>query len=873
MTPLFYMLPMFVTAFLSTAVGGVILRRRPAPGAIPLAVIAFSAAVWSLGSGLRVDVWDLGTAVWLHKVEVLGMVAYGPAWFMFAAEYAGRERLVTVRKVLLLSIVPVVTVLLAWTNELHGLFWTELSLDVSGSAPVLVEAGASWWWIDTAYAYSLVVMALVVLGGTFVRTPHLYQRQLISLIVAIVLPMISDIAYIGHLTLVNLTPVAFAASALVLFFGFFRLGLLEVVPTAHDLIVEHMDDGLIVLDSLGNVVDANPVVGAMARIDLVRALGAHYEVVFADHPELLQVLAGNPRGQEVREWRPHRGDRVFDSTVREIRDRRGRTRGRLVTMRDVTEQRRAEEALQRVNAGLELRVAERTADLRAANIEVTRSQRRMQFLVDLSPAVIYTCGASPPYLVTFMSENARSRLGYAASNFLEDQDFWERHVHPDDRDTYNDMTAVLKDGHEACDYRVRTPEGDYRWLHDEMTLVRDAEGIPLEVVGILVDVTRQRGMEEQLRQSQKMEAVGLLAGGVAHDFNNYLTAILGYSDMLADSLHTDDERRIDVLEIHHVAERAAALTRQLLAFSRRQVMRPRIIDLNDVVRAIQSMLGRLIGEHIELEVKLDPELPAVEADPSQIEQVCINLIVNARDAMPRGGKLSLHSAPVWVDVNHPAVREGLASGLYACLTVSDSGHGMDEYTRSHLFEPFFTTKGVGGTGLGLATVFGIVKQSGGHIRVDSQPGRGTRFQVFLCPADGPVEVEVKPQRVDTIAGTGRILVVEDEDAVRRLAMRALGEQGYSVLGARDGAEALSLLEANGAVDLVLADVVMPRMGGRELAERLSVRAVGVKVLVMSGYAANDLNEGGAFPPGVEMIDKPFSPAELVSKVAAMLEGG
>lgn len=399
--------------------------------------------------------------------------------------------------------------------------------------------------------------------------------------------------------------------------------------------------------------------------------------------------------------------------------------------------------------------------------------------------------------------------------------------------------------------------------------------IPPELVLLHVeDLTERRALEDQLRQSQKMEAVGQLAGGVAHDFNNLLTVIIGYTEMLLGQDGDPDSRRRYLQEVQNAGEQAAALTQQLLAFSRRQVLQPQTLDLNAVVSQIDSLLQRLIGEHIELRTVLDPSLDSVAADPGQLQQVIMNLAVNARDAMPKGGTLTIETANVELVEPYVGLHLGTTPGGYVLLAVSDTGHGMDKQTQSRIFEPFFTTKEQGkGTGLGLSTVFGIVQQSGGSVQVYSEPGIGTSFKVYLPrnSAPGAVEGEVRESRSLPI-GSETILLVEDDPQVLGLARIALQDGGYRLIEASGGEEALSLaLEYPGPIDLLLTDVVMPQMSGRELMERLVNSRPEMKVLFMSGYTDDAIVHDGILSPEVAFIGKPFTPVNLTRKVRATLD--
>ena len=392
------------------------------------------------------------------------------------------------------------------------------------------------------------------------------------------------------------------------------------------------------------------------------------------------------------------------------------------------------------------------------------------------------------------------------------------------------------------------------------------------VMGLVRNVSERDAMAEQLRLAQKMEAVGQLAGGVAHDFNNLLTAILGYSQLLAPQLRGDPEQFSAIEEIRKAGERAAGLTRQLLAFSRKQVLEPRVLDLNRVADQIQGMLSRLIGEDIQVVMNLDPALGCVRADAGQIEQVIVNLAVNARDAMPRGGQISLETANVELDESYAQAHVPVQPGSFVMLAVSDTGAGMDAATRQRIFEPFFTTKGKGeGTGLGLSTVYGIVKQSGGYIWVYSEPGRGTTFKIYLPRVDDPSEGPVVPSTAALPAGGNEtILVVEDEAAVRKLVCKTLEARGYRVLEAADGGEAVAIAGTQ-SVDLLLTDMVLPGMGGGEIAARIRDIHPRAKVLYTSGYTDDVIVRRGLMERGAAFLEKPFTPSILARRVREVLD--
>ncbi len=456
-------------------------------------------------------------------------------------------------------------------------------------------------------------------------------------------------------------------------------------------------------------------------------------------------------------------------------------------------------------------------------------------------------------------------------------------IHEDDARAMSQVREVLNTHPEAirtAEFRLRHRDGSWR-VFEGMAKATLDDGIRRYVVNAR-DITERRKTEDALRQStdllrhsQKMEAVGRLAGGVAHDFNNLLTAIMGYGDILLDQLSAGHPMRHEVEEICKAGDRAHALTRQLLAFSRKQVLEPKLVSLNTVLTDVHKMLNRLIGEDIDLQLDLDRELGAARVDPGQIEQVVINLAVNARDAMPGGGRIALHTANVDLDQRLDCRQLSVEPGRYVTLTVSDTGCGMDEQVQAHLFEPFFTTKGVGkGTGLGLSMVYGIIQQSGGHILFDSAPGRGTTFTLYFPRVDEAAAPAVDGQRSLNEGGQETILLVEDEDMVRELSCRVLRERGYTVLVARSGAEALALMAQHGErINLLLTDIVMPQMGGQALAQQLQKKYPDLRVLYMSGYAQENAGTLDALSLERNFIQKPFTPPLLTRKVRDVLDAG
>jgi PAS domain S-box-containing protein len=462
------------------------------------------------------------------------------------------------------------------------------------------------------------------------------------------------------------------------------------------------------------------------------------------------------------------------------------------------------------------------------------------------------------------TEGLTSVFGYRLAEVQPTRGWWSDRVHPDDRGQGAGLGyAALTQGGSSytAEYRFRAGDGRYLDVLDRGLVVVEPGG-KTRAVGGMVDITERKRLEEQLLHAQKMDAFGQLAGGIAHDFNNLLTAIAGYTELLLGQLDPADPATRDAEEIAKVADRATSLTRQLLAFSRKQVLRPRAVDLNTTIEGLSEMLRQVIGEHIELVTDLRPDTGKITIDPAQLEQVILNLCVNARDAMPAGGRLTIETRKIepfsWV-----------------LLTIGDTGVGMSPETRSHIYEPFFTTKEAGkGTGLGLATVYGIVGQSGGDIDVESQPGHGTTFRIWFPLADEEAEAIAPEKGQADDSGSETVLLVEDEEVVRTLASRALAERGYMVLEAASGDEALAIAKAHaGAIDIVVTDVVMPGLNGRELYRRLRSLHPEAFALFMSGYADDAILRDLMHEAGTAFMPKPFTPGLLASKVRHVLDGG
>jgi PAS domain S-box-containing protein len=502
--------------------------------------------------------------------------------------------------------------------------------------------------------------------------------------------------------------------------------------------------------------------------------------------------------------------------------------------------------------------------------ELEESRTLLQVALDAGALGIWT--HTPPGKGTW-DETTRKIFGVPSGAVAPDlgQLLAER-IHPEDRALVGESLRQAEQSgrYGPIEHRILRPDGEVRWIAASGMGVRDHQGAVARVVGSVQDVTHRKLLEARLLEAQKLESIGRLAGGVAHDFNNMLTAILGNVDLAADSSTLEEVHQL-LAEVRVTAERSAALTAQLLAFARRQVIEPKVIEPNALLRRLNALLRRVLGEHIAVSIELGSSY-CVRADTSQLEQVLLNLVTNARDSMPSGGRLVVQTADVEVDAALARTQPEVAPGQYVRITVADTGMGIPGADLPHVFEPFFTTR-QGGTGLGLATCYGIVKQTGGHITVSSALGQGTTFEVFLPRVDAPAPDAATPLPAAPEAehAGARVLLVEDEAVVRGVLERALKRVGYRVVVACTGDEALDVAAAQGPFELLITDVVMPGMSGWEVGKRLGARYPKLRILYISGYTEDALAHGGELDPGLRFLQKPFGPSDLLERVRRILD--
>src|ERR1700733_1864969 len=521
-----------------------------------------------------------------------------------------------------------------------------------------------------------------------------------------------------------------------------------------------------------------------------------------------------------------------------------------------------------------------------AQAELRSAESRYRTLVERLPAVTYVAELGPLGRWHYVSPQIESMLGFPPADWLSEPANWISRIHAEDREKVLAVEEHFQKNRDLfqAEYRMFARDGRVVWFRDEAVMLPTAEDQPCLMQGVMYDITERKRLEDQLLHSQKMEAVGLLAGGVAHDFNNLLMLIQAHNERLRGGLAPDPVSQKESLGIEHAVTRAASLTGRLLAFSRKQVLQPKVMDLNEVLAEVAKMLERLMEKNISLRVMPAPQLWPIKADPGQMEQLIMNLAVNARDAMPQGGQLVIETKNAEIGDLDPRLRDGALPGRYVMLTVSDTGVGMDSEQLAHMFEPFFTTKEPGkGTGLGLPIVYGVVKQTGGWTHVDSQPGKGTTFEIYLPWAEEAWAEEAETRTALQVSqireylaaapkGTETVLLVEDETGIRELACEFLQRQGYKVLHGVDGNEALRIAERHeDLIHLLVTDMAMPNLGGKELADCLRKVRPQIKVLFMSGYPDHEALGGEDVGVQTAVLQKPFSLDTLAHKVRTLLD--
>jgi PAS domain S-box-containing protein len=739
-------------------------RHRADVGAAAYALVALCQASWTFGFIFELTSPTLAAKIFWDNVQFIGALLWLICFLAFTLDYTGRR---VARPALLYGVVSlpmVATILLAFTDGLHGFVRSHIRLIPDDVFSALLYDFTPLVWISSLYGYSIYLACLIMLVARYLRAHSLYRTQVGLILVGNLIPILGTVLTLTVLDNApdrDISPLTFAVGNLLVTWGLLHYRLFDVVPIARDLVLESLEDAVITLDVQNRVVDINPAARDVLGHSNGVLIGQPVTDVFSAWPDLLRRYAHVQHEHTEIAVEVAGECRRIELRIRPLRDRRGRSIGRVIIARDITEQKQAQDEIRKHRDRLEELVHARTAELIAANAQLRQE----------------------------MAERAH--------------------------------------------------------------------------------------LDAQFRQAQKMEAVGRLAGGVAHDFNNLLTTIIGYTDFLLQSSGTDSAAHYDLQQIMKAAEQATLVTRQLLTFSRKQVLQPEIINLNTVIEDMYPLLQRFGGENIDVAIQLWPDVGQVKADPGQLQQVLMNLVLNARDAIAGSGHIIIATENVELDEQYAQQKIDVQPGYYVRLAVRDTGSGIAPHIRHQLFEPFFTTKDRGkGTGLGLAIIHGIVTQSSGTIDIDSEPGQGTTFNIYLprtgLVAEAPAPA-ITPQEV--LSGAETILLVEDEALVRNFAQRVLHQSGYTMLLASQGEEALQIGKAyEGAIDLLVTDVILPMgMSGRDVAEILTRGRPTLRVLYISGYTDDVIAPLGLVDPDVNFLQKPFTRLTFLRKIRAVLD--
>lgn len=836
---------LFLAVALSIYLGAFSLSKGRSKVNIVFSLLSAAITFFLFGYLMELNSPSLERMYFWNHIQYIGLPFLVPLWLLVALVYSGIASRLPRILAGALFIIPALTFIFRHTNYYHHFFYTGYWLkDFKGFDVMYLHRGA-WYWVNMTYMTLGLLLATAIYLKRFREDARGERKGYALLLSASLLP------YIGQILIavdfmgggIDYAALIFPVSLVMVFYAITRHDALAIKTLARGTVFDNNREVMMLFDRGNRLVDCN-----RSAFNLFPQLAeAHHlqpdKELFPEHPTIVEMFEGNTDSD--RERTVSIDGRYYEARLSVIKNSDGRFAARLLSFRDMTQRKQTEEERTRLMAAIE-------------------QAEEIVMIVDMEANIQYVNPAFEK-ITGYSREEAIGRNPRFLQSGKHDPEFYHK--------LWNTITS-------GTTWRGRmvnkTKDGSFYTEEAAISPVQNSEGRTVNYVAVKRDITEHLQMTEHLQHAQRLESVGRLAGGVAHDFNNILTGINGFTRFAIETLPDDSEVREDLQEVVKLAGRAEELTRQLLAFSRRQPLQTQVINLNSLAEEMSRILQRLIGENIELDIITADDLRDVEVDPSQIEHVLINLAINARDAMPEGGRLSIETMNVLLDNEYANARNGVSPGEYVMLAISDNGEGMSAEVQRKIFEPFYTTKSPGeGSGLGLAMVYGIVKQHGGNIWVYSEPGAGATFKIFLpaTKADAPEYIKPLEESELSAGGTETIMVVEDEKDVCDVVGRMLESCGYTVVKAASPAEAGRILEARGAeIDLLLTDVVLPERNGRRFYEEARSRHPHLRVLYMSGYTDNAIVVDGILSPDALFIQKPFAKETLILKVREALDG-
>jgi two-component system, cell cycle sensor histidine kinase and response regulator CckA len=843
-----YTLALIASVIISISMAVAVLMHKHTLGVHAFATLNGAIGLWAFASLFEVCSLDLQSKIFFYGLKYLFIVIVPPAWFVFGLYYSNRLRKLRFSRLIMLSIVPAVTLALVATNRYHNLMFTSLQFIKTTAYVFLYRNFGTWFWIHATYCYILLSLGFLFMAKQFIDSPSPYRWQVATLIIGGLVPCAANIAFTYKLTpfyYLDLTPFAFTISGIAFMWGIMRFQLLDVAPIAHEVVIQHIEDAILVLDGEQRILNLNPAAKALIDLSPINPIGARADKVISWWSKIntciLESGIGEPPVIDLSDSGRRRLLRM--KTVPFFCNQR--KMGQLITLTDVTDAFLAKEALR-------------------------NSERRFRSLSENAPVIIFALDTDGA--VTYLNPAWEKILGHKRNDLIgqpfvdqvTDKNEWIR----------ADAIAQLIAGHKTVvdlNIAIQDKIGNPRLFNTSVAANTDTEGRVTGIIGLAKDITEERKLQRQLFQSQKMEAIGTLAGGVAHDFNNLLMGMQANLSLMR--LDQDPAKPSDdkIQRIENQIQSGAALTRQLLGYARKGQYVVAAVNIDRLIEETLSVVQRT-NKNITVQSLLGNEPSFVKADRGQIEMVLLNLFLNAVDAMPNGGRLTAACRPVaGCDKTADAESEPSSRGFVE-IVVSDTGMGMDPATQERIFEPFFTTKEVGrGSGLGLASVYGVVHNHGGHIHVNSAPGRGATFTLYL-PASDETPPETPLAAPPKLVGDANILLVEDEDLIRKYTEEMMRSLNFRVMAAANGDEAIQIYRNHcAATDLVLLDMIMPGMDGYGVFKILEEINPQVKVIITSGYTVDQridqiLSSG---PHGY--LKKPYTLDELAEEISKTLD--